>query len=245
VGQGENSAIGGFIITGDAPKRIIVRGIGPSLTSHGVPGALSDPTITLFDQSGSMVATNNNWQDSQQMEIFATGLAPSNPLESAILRTLPPGGYTAIVNGANSATGIGLVEIFDVEPGSDSTVANLSTRGFVGTNDDVLIGGLIIGEGDSPIVVLRAIGPSLASRGIANPLLDPILELHDGNGTQIDVNDNWRDGQPIATKATTLAPTDDRESTIVVSLVPGNYTAIVRGQNNSTGIALVEAFRVP
>ncbi len=245
VGEGENIAVGGFIVTGNAPKRVIVRGIGPSLTSLGVAGALSDPTLALFDQSGSLLATNNNWEDSQQSEIIATGLAPSDRLEAAIVQTLPPGSYTAVLSGAGASTGIGLVEFYDLEVGADSTLANLSTRGFVGTDDNVLIGGLIIGEGDNPIVVLRAIGPDLANRGVANPLQDPILELYDGNGTQIGQNDNWKDGQATAVKAAVLPPNDDRESALVVSLVPGNYTAVVRGQSNTTGVALVEVYRIP
>jgi phospholipase/lecithinase/hemolysin len=245
VGQGENNAIGGFIITGSAPRKVMVRAIGPSLTSHGVPGALSDPIVSLFDQSGALIATNDNWEDSQRQEIIDTGIAPTDRLESAILRTLPPGAYTAVMNGAGSSAGIGLVEIYDVDTGSAATVANLSTRGFVGTGDNVLIGGLIIRDGANPLVVLRAIGPSLTASGVGNALLDPTLELYDSNGMQIGRNDNWRDGQPAATKATVLAPTDDREATMVVSLAPGAYTAIVRGQNDTTGMALVEAFRLP
>ncbi len=245
VGEGENMAVGGFIITGTVPKRVIIRGIGPSLAEHNVPGALADPTLTLFDQNQALVAMNDNWQDSQAAEISATMLAPTNPAESAIVRTLDPGSYTAVLSGAGGASGIGLVEIYDLEPNTAATLGNLSTRGYVGINDNVLIGGLIIGQGDQPIFVIRAIGPDLGNRGIVHPLQDPTLELYDDNGNQIGMNDNWRDGQATAVKATLLAPNDDREAALVVSLAPGNYTAVVRGKNNSTGVALVEAYRVP
>ena len=165
-------------------------------------------------------------------------------LESAIVATLAPGRYTAVLAGKNGTAGNGLAEVYDLEPGTSSTLANLSTRGFVGAGDNAMIGGVIIGNGDSPIVVLRAIGPTLTSSGIANPLLDPTIELHDGNGAVIGLNDNWKDGQLQAVQATQLAPTDDRESAIVAFLAPGNYTAVVRGKGDTTGVALVEAYRV-
>ena len=189
--------------------------------------------------------TNDNWKDSQAAEIMATGIPPQNDLESAIVATLAPGHYTAVLAGKNGTTGNGLAEVYDLEPGTSSTLANLSTRGFVGTGDNAMIGGLIIGNGDNPIVVLRAIGPTLSSSGIVNPLLDPTIELHDGNGAVIGFNDDWKDGQIQAVFATQLNPTDDRESAIVAFLAPGNYTAVVRGKGDTTGVALVEAYRVP
>ena len=245
VDTGERVSIAGFIVSGDVSKKVLVRGIGPSLTASGVPNPLADPTLTLFDESGNPLMTNDNWQDSQAAEITATGISPQNDLESAIVATLAPGGYTAVLAGKNGTTGNGLAEVYDLESGASSTLGNLSTRGFVGTGDNAMIGGLIIGNGDSPIVVLRAIGPALTSSGITNPLLDPTIELHDGNGTVIGLNDNWKDGQLQAVQATQLAPTDDRESAIVAFLAPGNYTAVVRGKGDTTGVALVEAYRVP
>ncbi|HEX7518041.1 MAG TPA: SGNH/GDSL hydrolase family protein [Chthoniobacterales bacterium] len=245
VDTGERVSIAGFIVTGNISKKVLIRGIGPSLTASGVPNPLADPTLTLFDESGNALMTNDNWQDTQAAEIMATGIPPQNDLESAIVATLGPGHYTAVLAGKNGTTGNGLVEVYDLEPGTGSTLANLSTRGFVGAGDNVMIGGVIIGNGDSPIVVLRAIGPTLTSSGITNPLLDPTIELHDGNGAVIGINDNWKDGQVQAVLATQLAPTDDRESAIVAFLAPGNYTAVVRGKGDTTGVALVEAYRVP
>jgi hypothetical protein len=159
---------------------------------------------------------------------------------------LSPGPYTAVLAGNGGTTGNALVEVYDLEPDVSSTLANLSTRGFAGAGDNALIAGVIIGNGDSPIVVLRAIGPTLASSGIANPLLDPTIDLHDGQGAIIGFNDNWKDFQAQAVSATLLAPNDDREAAIVAPfLTPGNYTAVVRGKDNTTGVALVEAYRIP
>jgi phospholipase/lecithinase/hemolysin len=245
VDTGERVPIAGFIVAGDAPKRVLLRGIGPSLAANGVPSPLADPTLTLFNNKGGTILMNNNWRDTQEPEIAATGIAPQNDLESAIIATLPPGHYTTALTGVGETTGNGLIEVYDLEP-DNSSLANLSTRGFVGTGDNVMIGSLIVGSGDSPIIVLRAIGPSLASSGIANPLLDPTIELHDGNGAQLGFNDDWRSTQLQAVLATLLAPTDDREAAIVAPfLTPGNYTAVVRGKADTTGVALVEAYRIP
>src|SRR6267143_838968 len=222
--------------------------LAKTLNMSGVPNPLGDPTLTLFDSAGKGLRSNDNWRDSQQAEIEATGLAPQNNLESAIVINLSPGPYTAVLAGRDGTTGNGLVEVYDLEPNISSTLANLSTRGFVGIGDNVMIAGVIIGnppQADSPIVVLRAMGPSLASVGIVNPLLDPTIELHDGNGALIGFNNNWKDVQLQAVNATLLAPADDREAAIVAFLPPGNYTAVVRGQNNTTGVALVEAYRTP
>jgi phospholipase/lecithinase/hemolysin len=245
VDLGERVSIVGFIVKGDAPKRILIRGIGPSLAGSGVPATLADPTLTLVDSSGKPLRTNDNWRDTQAAEIIATGIPPQNDLESAIVTTLTAGPYTAVLAGQSSTTGNGLVEVYDLEPGTNSTLANLSTRGFVGTGDSVMIGGLIMGEGDLPIVVLRALGPTLAGPTVTQPLLDPTLELHDSDGAVIGSNDDWRDGQVQPVQATQLAPTDDRESAVVAFLAPGNYTAIVSGKNGATGVALVEAYRIP
>ena len=194
----------------------------------------SDSYSTLDEDPASTVA------DRQQRDL----LAPSNDAESAIVATLNPGAYTAILRGQNNGTGIGLVEVYDLDPTGNSTLANISTRGFVGTGDDVIISGFIVGTGEYPIMEVRAIGPSLMSSGVAAPLLDPTLELYDLNGTLLASDDDWRDGQESAIQASGLAPSDDRESAIMASLGPGNYTAVVRGKNNTTGVALVEAYRL-
>lgn len=246
VDTGERVSIVGFIVTGDVPKQVLIRGIGPSLTANNVPDVLANPTVTLFDAPGNVLESNDDWKQSPQAaEIMNTGIPPQDDLESAIIASLAPGQYTAVLAGNNNTTGNGLIEVYDLESGTTSTLANLSTRGFVGTGDNVMIGGLIMKDGESAIVVVRAIGPTLSSSNIANPLLDPTLELFDVNGTSLDSNDDWKDGQPQAVSATELAPADDRESVIVAFLSPGNYTAVVRGKADTTGVALVETYRIP
>ena len=238
VGTGDEVLIGGFIITGEQPKKLIVRAIGPSLPLTGV---LANPVLELHDSLGAVIATNDNWRSDQEAEIIATGLAPSNDNESAIVMTLIPGSYTAIVQGANEQTGIALVEAYDLDQSVDSKLANISTRGLVQTEDNVLIGGFIV-LGDSPAsAILRASGPSLP---LADALADPTLELHDGDGTIITSNDNWRSDQEAEILATGLAPSDDAESAIVATLPAGSYTAIVRGSNNTTGIGLIEVYQL-
>ena len=193
---GDNALIGGFIVTGNAPKRVIVRAIGPSLTNFGIPGALADPTLELHGPGAFVTITNNNWRDTQETEIEATGLAPSNNLESAIVAMLPPGAYTAVVRGNNGGTGVGLVEAYDLAPAADAQLANISTRGFVDSGDNVMIGGFILGNGSANArVLIRAIGPSLTAFGVPNALADPTLELHNNNGDIIAANDDWR-GHP-------------------------------------------------
>jgi hypothetical protein len=239
VGSGDNAMIGGFIITGTARKTVIVRGIGPSLP---VPGALADPVIEVHGSSGELFATNDNWRDGFYATQVASTLPPANDLESALWGILDPGAYTVVVRGNNDATGIGLFEVYDLDPTVDSKLANISTRGFVETGDNVMIGGTII-TGSAPTrVLLRAIGPSLTNFGVPNALQDPTLELHDGNGALMASNDNWRSDQEAEIIATGIAPSNDLESAIVRNLMPGNYTAIVRGMNNTTGVALVEAY---
>lgn len=246
VGTGDEVAIAGFIILGDGPKKVLIRGIGPSLTMHGVPNPLADPTLNLLDEGANSLGTNDNWRDSAQaMEIMNSGLSPGNDLESAILVSLMPGQYTAVLSGKDSTVGNGLVEIYDLDAGASSTLGNVSTRGFVGTGDNVLIGGLIIADGENPMVVVRAMGPSLTNAGIAEPLMDPTLDLYNANGEPIASNDDWKNGQSEAAIATLLYPFDDRESVVVAFPAPGNYTAIVRGKDDTTGIALVEAYRLP
>ena len=245
VGTGDNAMIGGFIITGTQAKTVIVRGIGPSLP---VPGALADPVIAVYyNSSGEPVATNDNWRDEDPkrvQQVILSGLAPTNDLESALWGILNPGAYTVVVRGKNDVTGIGLFEVYDLDQTVGSKLANISTRGFVETGDNVMIGGTII-IGSAPTgVLLRAIGPSLTNFGVPNALQDPTLELHDGNGALMASNDNWRSDQENEIIATTIPPTNDLESAILQTLSPGAYTAIVQGKNDSTGVALVEAYQL-
>jgi phospholipase/lecithinase/hemolysin len=246
VDTGERISIAGFIVTGDIAKRVLIRGLGPSLTANGVPDPLADPTLTLFDDSGNILQSNDDWKNSSDaVEIMSTGIAPTNDRESAIIANLAPGQYTAALAGKDGGIGNGLIEVYDLASGTSSTLGNVSTRGFVGTGDNVMIGGLIIDNGEFPIVVVRVLGQTLTAAGITEPLLDPTLELFDQNGTALDFNDNWKDGQPQAIVATELAPSNDLESAIVAFLAPGHYTAVVRGKNDTTGVALVEAYRLP
>jgi hypothetical protein len=205
------------------------------------------PPRYVHDGTGAIIGTNDNWKDAQQAEIAATGLGPTNDLESAILLTLPaPGSYTAIVRGKNGGTGVGQVEVFDVDLAADSKLINISTRGFVDTGDNVMIGGFVVGgAGGSAKVVIRAIDPSLFTQfQIQGALADPILTVFDEHGMQIGQNDNWKDTQQTEITATTLQPTDDHESAILTTLSSGSYTAIVRGVNNATGVGLVEVFNI-
>jgi hypothetical protein len=255
IGTGDNVAIAGFIIHIDPPaltgsKRVLLRGLGPSLKVNGVPipGRLADPFLELHDINGTLIESNDNWMNSpERAAIIASGLAPTDPHESAILRTLIAGtNYTAVLRGVNNTTGIGLVEVYDLEPTNDTHLANISGRGFVSPGDDVLIGGVIIQGDTAEQVLFRALGPSLASRGVSPVLPDPTLDLYDVNGTLIAHNDDWMNSpNKNAIIATGLAPTDPRESAILETLAAGNYTAIVRGKNNIiTGNALVEAYRL-
>lgn len=246
VGTGENALIGGLIISGASPKTILIRGLGPSLANIGVPEVLADPTIELHG-SGGLITSNDNWRDTQEQEIINTGIPPTNDSESAILATLAPGNYTAILRGKDDGIGNGLVEVYDLQPATNlgTRLVNISTRGFVQTGDDVMIGGVIVQGTAAKHLLLRAMGPSLASTGVANPLADPTLELVDGSGNTVATNDNWRDTQEQAIIDSTIPPNDDREAAIDVHVMPSNYTAIVRGKNNTTGNALVEVYELP
>jgi sugar lactone lactonase YvrE len=252
--SGDNALIAGFIITGTDPKKVLIRGLSPSLKDVGI--TLSDPHLELH-QGGTTVATNDNWKTrpdgaSQQAEIEATTIPPPNDLESALVATIPPGNYTAILAGKNGETGVGLVEVYDLTQGANSQLANISTRGFIDTGDNVMIGGFIVGGGGvggSARVIVRAIGPSLGSSGIQGVLQDPTLELHNGSGTTVASNDNWKtrpdaSSQQAEIEATTIPPASDLESALVQTLPPGNYTAVVRGKNNSTGVGLVEIYNL-
>jgi hypothetical protein len=248
VQTGDDVLIGGFIITGSEPEAVVVRGMGPSLA---MPGALADPIIEVHDSSGALLASNDNWKDDpSQQHVIDAGLAPTSDLESALWGVLNPDAYTVILKGNNGGTGVGLVEVYDVGEGSNVKLANISTRGRVQTDDNVLIGGLIVGEGtgnSSAKIVVRALGPSLA---VADPLSDPSLELHDASGTLIDSNDDWKtraDGssQQAEIEATTIPPNNDSESALVETLPPGSYTAVVRGKNNTVGVGIVEVYNLP
>lgn len=237
VETGDNVLIGGFIVTGTHPKTVILRAIGPSLP---VPGALSDPSLELHDGMGATIATNDNWTtNSNVADIVATGLAPANQLESAILSTLPPGAYTAIVRGANGVTGVALIEAYDLDRTTDAKLANISTRALVQTGDNVMIGGFIVLGPDSQEVLVRGIGPSLPIGGV---LTDPSLELHDGSGEIIAANDDWRSDQEEEIAATGIPPAGDKESALLTILPPAAYTAVLRGKANTTGIGLVEVY---
>lgn len=244
VGTGDNVLINGFIVGGSKAKKVIVRAIGPSLAASGVRGAMVDPTIALYDSTGKMIASNDDWRaSSQQAAIIATKIQPLNDREAALIATLPAGTYTAVMSGKGSGTGVGLVEVYDLSPSADSSLQNVSTRGLVGTGDNVIIGGFIVGEGQHPTMVVRGIGPSLFNAGIRNALRDPMLELHNSNGATIASNDNWRQTQQDAIKATGLAPTNDREAALMIQLPPGSYTTILRGVHNTSGVGLVEVYR--
>jgi hypothetical protein len=243
VQTGENVLIGGFIITGTEPKKVIIRGMGPSL-SQFFSGVLDDPTLELFEGS-TQLDSNDNWVD-RRAEIEATGIPPSSDFEAAIVRTLAPGAYTAIVRGKNNTTGIGVVEAFDLDQAANSKLANISTRGFVDTGNNVMIGGFIVGNsgGGGATVVVRAIGPALSNFGIAGALQDPTLDLVDANGMVLRANNDWKDSQQAEIEAVSLQPGDTRESVVVQTLAPGFYTAIVRGLGGATGVAIVEVFNV-
>jgi len=245
VQTGQSVAIAGFIVTGTQSKQIVIRGLGPTLTQDGVSGALADPFLSLFDGNGKVLWTNNNWKDTQQAAIQETGLAPTNDLESAILRTVEPGNYTAILSGRNSTTGIGLVEVYDVGNPFVTQLTNVSTRGFVGTGQAMMIGGFIAGGGPNNIqVVVRGLGPTLAQFGVSGAMADPVVSLVDSNGNVLGNNNNWKDSQQAAIQATGLAPPNDLEAAILATVEPGNYTAILSGNAGGTGIGLVEVYKL-
>ena len=258
----DNVMIGGFIIQGTDRKTVIIRAIGPELTRFGVPNVLINPTLELHNgaDAGVLLASNDNWQTtiiggiimrSQVQQIINSGHAPMDPRESAIIASLPAGNYTAIVRGVGNTRGVGLVEVYDLSPGTDSTLDNISTRSFVQINSNVMIGGFIVAGNRPKRVIIRAIGPELTQFGVPNVLADPTLDLHDGTRALIASNDNWQTTiiggiitqdqvQEIINSG--RAPTDPRESAIIANLPAGNYTAIVRGVSNTTGVALVEVY---
>jgi len=247
VENGEGVMIGGFIITGNAPKRVIIRGLGPSLASSGLTDLINDPKLQLFG-TGGQIAFNDNWKDLQEAEIAATTIPPADDREPAIIVTLNPDSYTAIVSGKDGATGVGLLEVYDLNASAGSRLANISTRGSVQTQDNVMIGGFILGGTslEPARVVVRALGPSLAQAGISNPLSNPTLQLIDSNGQSVGFNDDWQDdaSQAAQLQALSFAPTAASESAIVATLPPDSYTAIVAGQSGTTGVGLIEVYDV-
>ena len=263
VETGDNVVIGGFIVQGSAANRVIIRAIGPELTQHGVADALHNPTLELHDGMGALIASNDNWgttiiggiiTQNQVRDIMNSGHAPSNGLESAIIADLPPGNYTAIVRGVNDTTGVGLVEVYDLNnPGTvpSSILRNISSRSLVLEGENVMIGGFIVQGSGTKRVIVRAIGPELTRYGVQNVLTDPTLELHDGRGALIASNDNWQTtviggiitrDQVMDIQSSGHAPTQPSESAIIADLPPGRYTAIVQGKNIIVGVALVEVY---
>ena len=245
IQTGDEIGIGGFIITGTDPKKVLIRGIGPTLARYNIPNALQDPMLELHDGTGAVLTSNDDWKVHQQAAIEATGLAPPDDRESAILLSLQPGPYTVFESGKNGTTGVGLIEVYDVDVLSASHLSNISTRGLVQGDNNVMIGGFIVsGASGSINLVVRAIGPTLTSYGVLNALADPTLQLYDGNGTVIGFNNNWKDSQQTQIQNSGRKPPNDLEAAIAVTVSPGNYTAIVRGNNNTTGIGLVEVYQV-
>jgi hypothetical protein len=250
----------GFIIQGSASKTLLIRSGGPSLTSFGVPGALGNPQLELHDPSNTL-GTNDNWQTTQLGGVITSdqvaaiqnsGAAPLDPAEPAIIATLPAGAYTAIVQGVGGTQGVATVEVYDLSPNNGAILANISTRGFIQTGDNVMIGGFIV-VGQSSRVLIRATGPSLISFGINNPLTNPQLELHDPNGT-LAGNDDWQttqlggiitSDQSGAIQNSGFAPGNPAESAIIATLAPGAYTAIAQGVNGGIGVGLIEVFALP
>jgi hypothetical protein len=241
---GDNVSIAGFIVTGNVPKKVIILGIGPSLSSF-LPNPLPNPTLQL-NRDNTVLTTNDDWKETQQTEIQNSGLAPTHNLESAIIRTLDPGNYTAILRDKDNAAGIGIVQVYDLDSGADSKLANISTRAFIEPGDNVLFAGIIGGgNGSQPKVLITARGPSLAPFGVPNPIPDPFLELHDKNGALITSNNDWESDQKDAIAATGVGPTNPKESALLATLLPAeNYTAIVKDANNASGVGLVEVYHL-
>jgi len=247
VETGDNVGIGGFIIAGTAPKHVLLRAIGPSLLQSGVPDALADPLLELHGLGAFVTIVNDNWRDdpAQAAAIIATGIPPPNDLEAAIDATLNPGAYTAVVRGKNNTSGAALVEVYDLNQAAPAKLANLSTRAFAGTGDNIVIGGFLLGGhiGAGRIVV-RGLGPSLTAAGVPDALADPTLELRNGDGALLAANNDWQD-DPLQASALTfagLAPPNNLESGLVADLPPVLYTALLRVRNNVTGVGLVELY---
>ncbi len=247
VETGDNALIAGFIITGTSPKKVIIRGMGPTLTAFGVAGALTNPTLELHTSSGG-ITFNDDWRSDQEQAIIASQIPPSSDSEAAIIATLDPGAYTAVMRGKGDTTGVGLVEVYELDASVPSVLGNISTRGIVQSGGNVMIAGFILGGGNANTrVVVRALGPTLGTLGVANSLNDPTLQLVDGQGTIVRQNDNWQDDAEQATQLTALniAPPNALESGVVATLAPGAYTSIVADKNGNSGTGLVEVYSVP
>jgi len=260
IQTGEHVMIGGFIVQGTGTKRVIIRAIGPELTQYGITNALANPRLELHNGSGALIATNDDWQttilggfitSNQVGDIQNSGHAPTTPSESAIIADLPPGNYTAIVRGVTNTAGVALVEVYDLSPGTSSNLGNISTRAFVQTGENIMIGGFVVQGTGEQRVIIRAIGPELTQYGITDVLANPSLELHNGSGALIATNDNWQttilggvitSDQVSDIQNSGHAPTASSESAIIADLQPGNYTAVVRGVSNTTGVGLVEVY---
>jgi hypothetical protein len=239
--------IGGLIVTGNAPKAVVLRGLGPSLTSFGLSDLLFNPVLELRAANGSLLFRNDDWKDDQQSQIEGTIFQPSDDRESVIMITLQPAAYTAVLSGRDQTTGIGLIEIYDNNQSADSQLANISTRGFVQTQDKVMIGGFILGGNNNPTrVAVRGLGPSLSNAGLSNVLADPTLELHNANGTTIVSNDDWQSDPVSAANLISngLALPSPKESGVFSSLPPGAFTAILAGKDGGIGIGLVEIYNL-
>jgi len=240
VETGEKVLIGGFIVSGNDPMPVIIRGLGSTLTSFGMPDALQDPVLELHNTT-SMMTSNDDWQNAANANQIPINYRPANSHESAIMTTLQPGAYTTVMHGKNSTTGIGLLEVYSTLSG----LTNVSTRGFVGTGDHVLIGGFISSGGNGSLqVIIRALGPTLTQFGVSGALADPTLSLMDGNGNVVAFNDNWKNTQQTVIQNSGFAPPSDLESAILAILPNGNYTAIVSGKNGTTGVSLLEVYKV-
>jgi hypothetical protein len=237
--------IGGVIVTGTVPKRVLIRAIGPSLTGFGVPNVLADPLLELHGPGAFATITNNDWRQTQETEVQATGIPPTDDRESAIVATLAPGAYTAIVMGNGNTSGVALVEVYDLNQAADSKLVNLSTRAFVSTDDNIVIAGFMLGgHSTADRVVVRGIGPSLTALGMNNALANPVLELRDSNGLLVMENNDWQDNPSSAAELTAagLAPINNLESAMAVILPAGSYTALLSGWNGGTGVGVVEVY---
>ena len=245
VQTGDNIGVGGFIIRGSDPKHVIIRAIGPSLTRYGIVDVLADPVLELHGPGAFATITNDNWRDTQEAQIEADGIPPTNDFESAIDATLAPGAYTALVRGKNNTSGVALIEVYDLAQGALSKLANLSTRAFVSTGNHIVIAGFLLSDNSgADRIVVRGIGPSLSGSGLSPVLANPTLELRDTNGTLILTNNDWQDNPAQAAELTaaSLAPTNNLESGIAATLPPGLYTALLAGLNSGTGIGIVEVY---
>jgi hypothetical protein len=245
VETGDRIGFGGFIISGSGPKHVLIRAIGPSLARYGIVDALADPVLEVHGSGSFATITNDNWRDTQQNQIAATGLPPTNDFESAIDATLVPGAYTALVKGKNNTAGVALIEVYDLDQTGLSRLVNLSTRAFVSTGNDIVIAGFVLSEGNgNDRIVVSGIGPSLSGLGLSSVLANPTLELRNSNGSLVLTSNDWQDDPDQAAELTAagLAPTNNLEAAIAATLPPDLYTALLAGLNNGTGIGVVEIY---